>query len=300
MAKELKKKTKTPAKGAARATKAAKVEMTVPTAKRGSKRSVELKKVAKEKAKTAKKSDKKGISGIFGKGMFEKGKRRWLVGIVALVLVIAGGITAAVCLWEHEAPADTVQEVEPEPEPEPEPEGPAEGNEPLVPEAEIEDWSAYTVAPNKPRFLTIPAIGLYNIPIIEVGVTNAGAMGAPTSSRIVGWYYRSAYPGRVGKWATVIDGHGGALGDGIFKELPSLVAGNEIVIEMGDGRKFTYVVSEMVFKEKGSAADAYMKVADRPVNAETPTLTLITCTGAWIRAEQTYTQRLFVRAVLKE
>ena len=125
-------------------------------------------------------------------------------------------------------------------------------------------------------------------------------MGAPTSSRVVAWYYRSAYPGRVGTWATVIDGHGGALGDGIFKELPSLVAGNEITIEMGDGKTFTYVVSEMVFKDKGQEADAYMKVADRPVDAETPTLTLITCTGAWIRAEQTYTQRLFVRAVLKE
>ena len=56
----------------------------------------------------------------------------------------------------------------------------------------------------------------------------------------------------------------------------------------------------MVYKDKGVEADAYMKVADRPVDAETPTLTLITCTGKWIPAEQTYTQRLFVRAVLKE
>lgn len=306
MAKELKKKTKTVSKTSARAGVAAKaktkasvktgVEVAVPKAKRGSKRSVELKKVAKEKVASglAKKDGKKGI--------FGKERRRWLIGLIALVLVIAGGITAAVCLWEHEAPAETVQEPEsePEPEPEPEPVGPAEGNEPLVPETEIEDWSAYTVAPNKPRYLTISAIGLYNIPIIEVGVTSAGAMGAPTSSRLVGWYYRSAYPGRVGKWATVIDGHGGALGDGIFKELPNLAVGNEITIEMGDGRKFTYVVAEMVFKDKGSAADAYMKVADRPLDAETPTLTLITCTGGWIREEQTYTQRLFVRAALKE
>lgn len=305
MAKELKKKTKKVSRATTKVAKVAKtpakagasVEMTVPKAKRGSKRSVELKKAAKEKTKTAKKSGQKGILGVFGRGIFEKGKRRWLIGMVALVLVIAGGITAAVCLWNHETPVETVQE--PEPEPEPEPVGPAEGNEPLVPEVEMEDWSAYTVAPNKPRFLTIPAIGLYNIPIIEVGVTSAGAMGAPNSSFTVGWYYRSAYPGRVGKWATVIDGHGGSLGDGIFKELPRLVVGNEITIEMGDGRRFTYVVSEMVFKEKGKEADAYMKVADRPVDAETPTLTLITCTGAWIRAEQTYAQRLFVRAVLK-
>lgn len=124
-------------------------------------------------------------------------------------------------------------------------------------------------------------------------------MGAPNSSFTVGWYYRSAYPGRVGKWATVIDGHGGSLGDGIFRTLPNIGAGAEVVIEMGDGRKFTYVVTEKVLKPKGAEADAYMKIADRPVDAETPTLTLITCTGDWIRAEQTYTHRLFVRAVLK-
>lgn len=232
------------------------------------------------------------------------GKKRWLIGAAALILVVGGGMTVAVCLWgnHEEEPAEIVQETPPEPEPEPEPEpvGPADGNEALVPEMEIPDWSAYTVAPNKPRYLTIAAIGLENIPIVEVGVTSAGAMDAPANVHIVGWYYRSAYPGRVGKWATVIDGHGGGLGDGVFRPLPDLGVGGEIVIEMGDGRKFTYVVSEKVLKLRGKEADDYMKVADRPVDAETPTLTLITCTGQWIRSEQTYTHRLFVRAVLKE
>lgn len=229
------------------------------------------------------------------------GKKRWAIVAVALILVIAGGVTAAICLGNQQKPEGEVgQEEPPEPEPEPEPEGPADGNEELVPETEISDWSAYTVAANKPRYLTIAAIGLENIPIVEVGVTSAGAMDAPANVHIVGWYYRSAYPGRVGNWATVIDGHGGGLGDGIFRPLPDLPVGGEIVIEMGDGKKFTYVVSEKVLKPKGQEADAYMKVADRPVDAETPTLTLITCTGQWIRAEQTYTHRLFVRAVLKE
>lgn len=279
------------AKGAVKAAKGkaakgvAKVEIAVPKAERAGKRSTKRSKQAR------------------GRTWMEKmGRKRWLIGVAALILVVAGGIAAAVCFWEKEAPAEISQEApaEPEPEPEPEPVGPAEGDEPLVPEKEIPDWSAYTVAANKPRYLTIAAIGLYNVPVIEVGVTNAGAMGAPSSNYVVGWYYRSAYPGRVGRWATVIDGHGGYLGDGIFKELPNLKGGEEIVIEMGDGRKFTYVVKEMVYKNKGKEADAYMKVADRPVDAETPTLTLITCTGAWIRAEQTYTQRLFVRAVLRE
>lgn len=250
---------------------------------------------AKAEAASVKRQTRKGAT---------KGKRRWLIGLAA-VLLIAGGVTAAVCLWNHEAPTEEVSqeppvEAEPEPEPGPEPEGPAEGDEPLVPEPEIADWSAYTVAPNKPRYLTIAEIGLEKVPIIEVGLTSGGAMGAPDSSYIVGWYYRSAYPGRVGKWATVIDGHGGPLGDGVFKRLPELGEGSEIVIEMGDGREFTYIVTEMVYKNKGAEADAYMKVGDRPVDAETPTLTLITCTGTWIPAEQTYTQRLFVRAVLKE
>lgn len=295
----------------------AKAEVSVPKAQRAGKRATQAKNAVKKTAKAAKKSAKASVStakatrrsiktqAVSAKKQTRKGatkgKRRWLIGLAALILVIAGGITAAVCLWEHEAPAEEIVAEEViEEEPELEPVGPADGNEPLVPETEIPDWSAYTVAANKPRYLTIAAVDLYNVPIIEVGLTGEGAMGAPDSSYIVGWYYRSAYPGRVGKWATVIDGHGGPLGDGVFKWLPNLVPGNEIVIEMGDGRKFTYAVTEMVYKDKGVEADAYMKVADRPVDAETPTLTLITCTGEWIRAEQTYTQRLFVRAVLKE
>lgn len=118
---------------------------------------------AKAEAASVKRQTRKGAT---------KGKRRWLIGLAA-VLLIAGGVTAAVCLWEHEAPAEEIVAEEViEEEPEPEPVGPADGNEPLVPETDIPDWSAYTVAANKPRYLTIAAVDLYNVPIIEVGLTS--------------------------------------------------------------------------------------------------------------------------------
>lgn len=284
--------------------KKARAEVVVPGAERGRRGAKKARTVAARRGSNGVRTAQRGVSRAKAAAA-QRGWRRWLLGLVALILLVAGGIAVAVCLWNNheEPPVETVQEeaTEPEePEEEPEPEGPADGNEPLVPEVEITDWSAYQVASNKPRYLTVAEAGLYNVPVIEIGVTSAGAMDAPSDAHIVGWYYRSAYPGRVGNWATVIDGHGGALGDGVFRTLPNVSVGGEIMIEMGDGRVFTYIVTEKVLKTKGAEADAYMKVADRPVDAETPTLTLITCTGDWIRAEQTYTHRLFVRAVLKE
>lgn len=288
-----------------KAKKGREAEVSVPKAQRAGKRATQVKDTARNVAgRAVAKGQQLATDRRAGKNArrCKPGRKRWLIGVIALVLLIAGGITAAICLWDHEVPPEEVSQEgapEPEPEPEPEPQGPPEGNEPLIPEMEIPDWSAYTVADNKPRYLSIETIGLQNIPVIEVGTIGENVMDAPKNIHIVGWYYRSAYPGRVGTWATVIDGHGGGLGDGVFKNLPELGIGGEIVIEMGDGKKYTYVVAEKVLKTKGAEADAYMKIADRPLDAETPTLTLITCTGQWIRAEQTYTHRLFVKAALK-
>lgn len=285
-------------KGAAVATAAAVAAKKNAGVKPEAKKAAEMKKAGE--AEQTKKAGKLKKAGKAKKA----GKRKWLIVLAALVLLIAGGVTAAVCLSGEKPTEEVSQEEEPEQtepeEEEPEEETPAEGNEELVPEKEISNWNTYTVAEHKPRYLSIAAIGLKNVPIIEIGIEGTNTMGAPMSRDVVGWYYRSAYPGRVGSWATVIDGHGGSLGKGVFKRLPELKKGSEIVIEMGSGKKYTYVVTEMVWKEKGAQADAYMKIADRPVDANTPTLTLITCTGSWIKAEQTYSQRLFVRAVLRQ
>ncbi len=224
-------------------------------------------------------------------------KIAWLIGVIA-ALVLAVGAGVGVAILSHQQPEEPeVAETEPAPEPEPEPKPEPEVNEdPLQPQPEINNNNTYQVAAHKPRYLSIPSLGLHNIPVVEIAILPDGTLDKPTSDYVVAWYYRSALPGQPG--AVVMDGHGGDLGTGILKTLPRVPIGADIIIEMGDGRKFNYAIEQKVYKHIGNEADSYMDVAYTPMRAGSSTLTLITCTGAWLRNLQTYDQRLFVRAVM--
>ncbi len=245
--------------------------------------------------------DRTGNAGVTGvKAGRKKLSRRTILGIVAGVLVLVNLIIGIVALGisntQPVVPDETeTGEIVEEPE---EPEEPEENTEDLVAEPGEIDWANYQVAPNKPRYLSIPSIGLNNIPVTEFGVTANNQLGSPTSTRVVGWYYRSAFPGKQG--VSVMNAHGGDLGTGIFKTLPRAKVGDEVIIEMGDGRKYTYVIREMNYKKLGDEANNYMSTALYGTLGGEPTLTLITCTGTWLRNLQTYDQRLFVRAALKQ
>lgn len=157
----------------------------------------------------------------------------------------------------------------------------------------------YIVAPDKPRYFTIPYLGIYNARIVELGLKGQNEMATPYNIYDVGWYTGngSVLPGQQG--VTMMNAHGGNLGYGIFRNLPKLPVGETIRIEMGDGRIYTYRVVESVTKELGDEANKYMNTAFTPLDATGNTLTLITCTGDWWQNSQTYSQRLFVRAILQ-
>lgn len=163
-------------------------------------------------------------------------------------------------------------------------------------EQQIVEW---IVAPDKPRYFTIPYLGIYNARIVELGLKGQGEMATPYNIYDVGWYNGSGsvLPGQRG--VSVLNAHGGNLGYGIFRNLPKLPVGETIKIEMGDGRVFTYKVVESVTKELGDDANNYMRTAFTPLNSTGNTITLITCTGDWWQSSQTYSQRLFVRALMQ-
>jgi len=229
----------------------------------------------------------------------KKGIIASIIGIVILIAAIIGLVVF--CARNNSepepAPDDEISQVEP-PEEEPKEPEPVINTDPLVKEPTITDPATYQVAAHKPRFLSIPSLSLYNIPVTEVGMWSGKQLGSPTSTRVVAWYYRSALPGEKG--VSVMDAHGGDLGTGIFKTLPRAKVGDEVLIEMGDGRKFTYIIKEMVYKKLGTEANKYMDTVYLPLSAETPTLSMITCTGKWLPDKQTYDLRLFVRAALKQ
>ena len=160
-------------------------------------------------------------------------------------------------------------------------------------EAEVHE---YTVAPGRPRYLTIEKISVYNARIVPVSINDEGEMGTPNNIYDVGWYESSGAPG-AGR-TMVIDGHnGGPHAYGVFKDLPEVVESDIIKVERGDGTVFQYrvVESKAILLDE---ANEYMATAMRSPEPGRESLTLITCTGEWSLERATYLSRQFVRAVL--
>ena len=160
-------------------------------------------------------------------------------------------------------------------------------------EAEVQE---YTVAADRPRYLTVEKLGVKNARVLPMGVNTSGELNTPQNIFDVGWYENSGKPGQGG--TMVIDGHnGGPHVHGVFKDLPSLAKGDVIKVERGDGAVFKYSVVEnktMPLTE----ADRYMTTAAVSPEYGKEAVTLISCTGEWSQAQGTYLSRQFTRAVL--
>ena len=156
----------------------------------------------------------------------------------------------------------------------------------------------YTVSGDRPRYLTIEKLGVSNARVLPMGVNTKGELDTPRNIFDVGWYEGSGKPGQGG--TMIIDGHnGGPHIHGVFKELPSLAAGDIILVERGDGKKFKYSVVENNTVEL-SEADGYMTKAAKSPEKGKESITLISCTGEWSAKQGTYLSRQFTRAVLLE
>ncbi len=161
-----------------------------------------------------------------------------------------------------------------------------------------EEIYEYTVAPDRPRYLTVKKLGINKARILPMGVNSKGELATPNNIFDVGWYEASGKPGQGG--TMIIDGHnGGPHVLGVFKNLPDLVEGDIIIIERGDGIIYEYEVAENKAVAL-SESDAYMATAARSPEKGRESVTLISCTGEWSQQRGTYLSRQFVRAVLKE
>ena len=177
--------------------------------------------------------------------------------------------------------------------------GVADSGEELIEEPPTEtEVVEYTVAPDRPRYLSVDRLGVKNARILPMGVNNKGELDTPRNIFDVGWYESSGLPGTGG--TMVIDGHnGGPHVHGVFKDLPSLVSGDIITVERGDGVVLKYKVVENNSVPL-TEADKYMVTAMKSPEAGKESLTLISCTGEWSDQQQTYLSRQFTRAVLVE
>ncbi|MDO5829460.1 MAG: class F sortase, partial [Methanocorpusculum sp.] len=172
----------------------------------------------------------------------------------------------------------------------------------------------YTVAADRPRYLTIDKIGVSKSLIKSMGLKANGQLGTPSNIFDVGWYEASGKPGQGG--TLLIDGHnGGPHVYGVFKKLPLLCArgdtttrtesdtkstrqchggsGDIITVERGDGVIYKYEVIENVAVSLDDA-DAYMATAQKSPIKGSESVTLITCSGEWSSSRKTYLSRQFV------
>lgn len=157
-----------------------------------------------------------------------------------------------------------------------------------------DDLSSYTVSADKPRLLMIPKINLKSR-IFEVGLTADNAIDTTKNIYDVGWYTGSSIPGQNG--VAFLDGHvSGPNNKGIFYDLKKLKPGDEITIEMGNGDKNTFIVKKT---EEQKLEEVDMAKVLQSIDTNIPGLNLMTCSGKFNKAEDTFANRYIVYSVLK-
>jgi LPXTG-site transpeptidase (sortase) family protein len=152
----------------------------------------------------------------------------------------------------------------------------------------------YKVAPSLPRLLTISTIGV-KARVLQVGVDANNRLGTPKNIFDTAWYGASSKPGEMG--AVLIDGHySGPNTKGVFSKLNRLKVGDEIGLERGDNKVFTYAVIKTE-----TIPEASVDMSKLLVSASTtmPGLNLITCGGDYDTRSNTFSDRTVVYAVQK-
>lgn len=172
-------------------------------------------------------------------------------------------------------------------------------------EPTTEEVVEYHVAPGMPRFFSIPSVGINQRRVVQVGLLSNNQLATPYNIWNIGWYSGSAKPGDAG--VSVIDAHGGAHGVAAFGNLPEVKIGDKVYVEMepleGETQGVTHVyqIVDTATKQLGAEADEYMStMAFASPAGDTPSMTMITCTGVYYQASRTYSQRFFARAILVE
>ncbi len=138
----------------------------------------------------------------------------------------------------------------------------------------------------KPTRLVIPSINLDNR-VIPVGVNSKGEMDVPDGkTKDIGWYKGGPRPGERG--SAVLDAHVYAA----FADLRYVKVGDEIIVEMENGRSVRFIVEESTVYKLGDLSPQLLFNRN-----DKKRLNLITCAGKPTADGSTYTHRLVVYAV---
>ena len=152
--------------------------------------------------------------------------------------------------------------------------------------------AARPLARSAPVGLRIAAIGV-DTPVMRLGLAADGSVQVPPVEKHdrAGWYEHSPTPGQTGP--SVILGHVtvGRYGDGVFRRLSRLHAGDRIAARLENGTTAEFAVTEVRTVDK-----SHFPTQDVYGNVDRPELRLITCGGP--RSGDGYRDNVIVFAVL--
>ncbi len=140
--------------------------------------------------------------------------------------------------------------------------------------------------------VTVPAIDVDATPLESLGLLPDGSLAAPADFASAGWFAAGTVPGDRGP--AVIAGHVDSVaGPAVFYRLRELVAGDEVVVTLSDGRALTFRVdrTEQAPKDAFPTAEVYGPTPDAQ-------LRLITCGGAFDPSVRSYEDNTIVFASL--
>lgn len=141
----------------------------------------------------------------------------------------------------------------------------------------------------RPVALRVPDAGV-SVDLIDLGLDPAGALEVPVDPADAGWFRLGPAPGERGP--AVIAGHvDSRAGPGVFYRLREMEPGDEVTVERADGQQVRFRVTGVLAVDK----DEFPTDA---VYGPTPLaeLRLITCGGAFDRAEGSYVGNVIVSA----
>lgn len=155
---------------------------------------------------------------------------------------------------------------------------------------DLTEMSAQLVAPDAPKILRIPRLNT-EARIVPVGTTLTNEPISPKNIFDIGWYDKSGKPGTPGA-AVLLNGHiAGPTLPGVFAQVASLVAGDKLELERGDGQKLIYTVTRV---QEYSSAQLDMSAATNPIDTSKQGLNLVTTMTKFSGAQK----RVIVFAVM--
>jgi LPXTG-site transpeptidase (sortase) family protein len=146
--------------------------------------------------------------------------------------------------------------------------------------------------PPRPVGIRIPQLSA-EAPLVPVGVGPDGQVALPDSGFVLGWYRFGPRPGQQ-QGSAVVVGHRDtqAEGPGVLFDLPDVVPGDRIDVDLADGSTVRYrvVARESITKQRLPLERLFARSGGHR-------LTLITCGGPYLPDLGGYQENVIVTAV---